>query len=355
MKRTKKKLERPMIIVEGQPLPEKGTCKHYKKSYRWFRFPCCGKLYPCDSCHNDVEKDHDMKLANRMVCGFCSKEQPFQKAKPCINCNENVTRVKSQFWEGGKGCRDQIVMSRNDRRKHANSLMKTVSKKQAWPTISKPYILISPIYERRSFSSPSCPALEMIQLKQAVLVWSSAVGSVLSISAFPLGIYLAIIGVPLFLLEAGYIIRLCCGTEGVCCRAFALILNLDGVKRGILYLFLAIFCFYPKLIESSIPPGIFLALTSVLYLLKPFQLKKIVITHESESTVVFYLRRQKREHCSKKSRVQTVTCYHFPGITKTWYIHERPVGLLRKKLIHSTFSMPFKIRLLGWISGIFVE
>lgn len=38
--------------------------------------------------------------------------QPFQKAKPCINCNENVTRVKSQFWEGGKGCRDQVVMSR---------------------------------------------------------------------------------------------------------------------------------------------------------------------------------------------------------------------------------------------------
>ncbi|KHJ80899.1 hypothetical protein OESDEN_19421 [Oesophagostomum dentatum] len=24
-------------IVEGQPLPELGTCKHYRKSYRWFR------------------------------------------------------------------------------------------------------------------------------------------------------------------------------------------------------------------------------------------------------------------------------------------------------------------------------
>ncbi|EJW86071.1 zinc finger protein [Wuchereria bancrofti] len=129
--KSKKKVERSVMLVEGQPLPENGACKHYKKSYRWFRFPCCGKLYPCDLCHNDAEKEHEMKLANRMVCGFCSKEQPFQKAKPCINCNENVTRVKSHFWEGGKGCRDQVVMCRNDRRKYANSLMKTVSNKHA--------------------------------------------------------------------------------------------------------------------------------------------------------------------------------------------------------------------------------
>ena len=39
------------------------------------RFPCCGKAYPCDVCHNDAEKDHEMKYANRMICGFCAKEQ----------------------------------------------------------------------------------------------------------------------------------------------------------------------------------------------------------------------------------------------------------------------------------------
>lgn len=27
----------------GEPLLDNGTCKHYKKSFRWFRFPCCGK------------------------------------------------------------------------------------------------------------------------------------------------------------------------------------------------------------------------------------------------------------------------------------------------------------------------
>lgn len=39
------------------------------------RFPCCGRLYPCDLCHDEKEDDHDMKYASRMVCGFCSKEQ----------------------------------------------------------------------------------------------------------------------------------------------------------------------------------------------------------------------------------------------------------------------------------------
>ncbi|KHN75429.1 Uncharacterized protein C18H10.09 [Toxocara canis] len=127
----KKKPEQQIIIVDGEPLPDHGTCKHYKKSYRWLRFPCCGKLYPCDSCHDENELDHEMKFATRMVCGFCSKEQPFQKAKPCIRCSENVTRVKTSHWEGGKGCRDQNLMSRNDDRKYANSRMKTVSKKHA--------------------------------------------------------------------------------------------------------------------------------------------------------------------------------------------------------------------------------
>ena len=30
-------------LVIGQNLPANGTCRHYKKSHRWLRFPCCGK------------------------------------------------------------------------------------------------------------------------------------------------------------------------------------------------------------------------------------------------------------------------------------------------------------------------
>jgi hypothetical protein len=35
-------------IVAGQELPRRGRCKHYGKSYRWFRFSCCAKVFPCD-------------------------------------------------------------------------------------------------------------------------------------------------------------------------------------------------------------------------------------------------------------------------------------------------------------------
>ena len=34
----KKKKVREPGIVPGHPLPDNGTCKHYKKSFRWFRF-----------------------------------------------------------------------------------------------------------------------------------------------------------------------------------------------------------------------------------------------------------------------------------------------------------------------------
>lgn len=89
-------------MQKGKPLPEKGTCKHYKQSHRWLRchhlvwimlidlrggahcqiftalivsrFPCCGRSYPCDVCH-DEDQDHPMELATRMICGYCAKEQ----------------------------------------------------------------------------------------------------------------------------------------------------------------------------------------------------------------------------------------------------------------------------------------
>lgn len=44
----------------GFPLPHNGSCKHYKNSNRYFRFPCCGKAYACDDCHNKIEK-HEME------------------------------------------------------------------------------------------------------------------------------------------------------------------------------------------------------------------------------------------------------------------------------------------------------
>lgn len=94
---------RDPAVQKGKPLPEKGACKHYKQSHRWLRchhlsdcsgvtanvamgnmlsavhgsvsrFPCCGRAYACDVCH-DEDQDHPMELATRMICGFCAKEQ----------------------------------------------------------------------------------------------------------------------------------------------------------------------------------------------------------------------------------------------------------------------------------------
>ncbi|XP_040895308.1 uncharacterized protein si:dkey-24l11.2 isoform X2 [Toxotes jaculatrix] len=124
------KTRRDPAVQKGKPLPEKGTCKHYKQSHRWLRFPCCGRAYPCDACH-DEDQDHPMELATRMICGYCAKEQPYSNGKPCISCGSMMTRgTRTSHWEGGLGCRSKVKMSRNDRQKYSNT-NKTVSRKAA--------------------------------------------------------------------------------------------------------------------------------------------------------------------------------------------------------------------------------
>ncbi|XP_029378922.1 uncharacterized protein LOC115056542 [Echeneis naucrates] len=121
---------RDPAVQKGKALPQKGTCKHYKQSHRWLRFPCCGRAYPCDVCH-DEDQDHPMELATRMICGYCAKEQPYANGKPCISCGSMMTRgAFHSHWEGGLGCRNKVKMNRNDRQKYSNT-NKTVSRKAA--------------------------------------------------------------------------------------------------------------------------------------------------------------------------------------------------------------------------------
>ncbi|KAJ1675689.1 hypothetical protein EV182_000773 [Spiromyces aspiralis] len=121
-------------VVAGQPLPENGTCKHYGKSYRWLRFPCCGKAYPCDVCHDKCE-DHPNEMAKSMLCGHCAKEQSIQKAQSvggCVACGKAYSRKaggSGAFWEGGQGVRDQTKMSRKDTKKY-QGMTKTVSSRK---------------------------------------------------------------------------------------------------------------------------------------------------------------------------------------------------------------------------------
>lgn len=126
----KKKVKDPAMagIRVGQPLPDEGTCKHYRKSHRWFRFPCCGRAFPCDICHDENNKDnHETLQANRMLCGFCSREQPIAD-KLCACGADPSGTLTTAFWEGGKGMRDKARLNKNDPHKYTG-LNKTISQK----------------------------------------------------------------------------------------------------------------------------------------------------------------------------------------------------------------------------------
>ena len=106
-------------ITAGTPLPDKGRCSHYRKSYRWFRFSCCNKVYPCDRCHDEkADPKHPNEHGNRMICGWCSREQNF-RPNDCGKCGESMIAKKGGgFWNGGQGTRDPMRMSRKEPRKY---------------------------------------------------------------------------------------------------------------------------------------------------------------------------------------------------------------------------------------------
>ncbi|KAJ2726461.1 hypothetical protein GGI07_000599 [Coemansia sp. Benny D115] len=120
-------------VIPGQPLPNHGACKHFSRSRRWLRFPCCGKAYPCVVCHDEKE-DHDYEYAQVMICGNCAKEQRIAKAEHtglCASCGFQVIKKidgNNAFWQGGTGVRDRNRMNRKDSKKY-QGLGKTVAHK----------------------------------------------------------------------------------------------------------------------------------------------------------------------------------------------------------------------------------
>ena len=115
----RRKVKENLGIVTGTPLPNFGRCSHYRKSLRWFRFSCCSKVFACDRCHDEQsEPKHPNEHANRMICGYCSREQNYRPTD-CGICRASlVGRRGGGFWEGGKGTRDKAKMSRKDPRKY---------------------------------------------------------------------------------------------------------------------------------------------------------------------------------------------------------------------------------------------
>ena len=77
----------PYNITEDTELPNKGSCKHFKLSFRWVRYGCCGRMFSCDECHikNSIFP-HEKVEGTTMVCGFCSMEGP--SGKECSHCKK---------------------------------------------------------------------------------------------------------------------------------------------------------------------------------------------------------------------------------------------------------------------------
>lgn len=130
---------RQQLIKLGSPLPQMGACKHFKKSYKWYRFACCGRAFPCPECH--VESGCPAAAlgahASRMICGKCSMEQAYSPARACEKCGFSMQPKGSAHWDDGAGTRNLAVMSAKDAKKfkgglrQANSKVKTGSQKSA--------------------------------------------------------------------------------------------------------------------------------------------------------------------------------------------------------------------------------
>jgi hypothetical protein len=122
-------------ITPGQPLPDLGKCKHFRKSRRWLRFSCCGKAFPCPTCHEQSGCPAAVcgVMASRMICGQCSREQNFGNGL-CLFCAFNMVKSSSgQHWQGGEGGRDRATLSKKDRKKYAGANKTAAVKKVTGP------------------------------------------------------------------------------------------------------------------------------------------------------------------------------------------------------------------------------
>mmetsp|Transcript_2554 Transcript_2554/g.7579 ORF Transcript_2554/g.7579 Transcript_2554/m.7579 type:complete len:715 (+) Transcript_2554:108-2252(+) len=121
---------RQQLIQLGKPLPQMGACRHFKKSYKWYRFACCGRAFPCPECH--LESSCPAAAlgahANRMICGKCSMEQSYSAARPCEKCGFIMMARGSSHWDDGAGTRSLTAMSTKDAKKFKGGLRQANSK-----------------------------------------------------------------------------------------------------------------------------------------------------------------------------------------------------------------------------------
>jgi hypothetical protein len=129
------------MFKSGSPLPNQGACKHFSKSFRYLRFPCCGKAYACPVCHAAEGTCDEATWATRMICGKCSVEAAYAN-RACGACGFHMgvsgatkSGAKSAHWNGGGGTRSGQLLDKKDSRKHKGEskagVKKTASKKKS--------------------------------------------------------------------------------------------------------------------------------------------------------------------------------------------------------------------------------
>ncbi|KAF8387149.1 hypothetical protein PRIPAC_76291, partial [Pristionchus pacificus] len=127
----------------------------------------------------------------------------------------------------------------------------------------------------------------LVGLITVFVLISAGIDCLFSIPHIPIGIYLIVIFCPVFLLEVGFLIKTICGTDGICCRVFSLVLSFDKIKRGLFYLLLSIPCFLDFLGPSLYTriAGSFLIASGLFYLLKDREYKHVKTYVNNSSSV----------------------------------------------------------------------
>lgn len=71
-------------------------CKHYIKNCK-IKAVCCGQLYTCRRCHDEVVTDHKINryLIEEMMCFFCSTVQ--KVSNECIACHQTMAHYFCAF------------------------------------------------------------------------------------------------------------------------------------------------------------------------------------------------------------------------------------------------------------------
>eukprot|EP01147_Barroeca_monosierra_P004805 gene4805-102_t len=133
------------IVRPGQPLPNHGACKHFRKSLRFYRhlifFVVFYKMLflnvyavlitantdPNSGCDGGI----DGRVASHVICGNCSHEQAVNSTYCVICAMPFVAKKLTGHWAGGGGTRNTTMLTSKERKKNQGESRRGVKKTQS--------------------------------------------------------------------------------------------------------------------------------------------------------------------------------------------------------------------------------